>query len=98
MSIMDKGVMWDLLPEEFPYEDKGCEMASSCLRCPFPECLEDEPRGKSRLRMRRQAERMAELRREGKGIKEIGVMFAVSERTVRRRLERVEVGVPGGSQ
>ncbi len=92
LSVMDRRWIWDLLPGESSYEDKGCEMASSCLNCPFPSCLEEEPRGKARFRMRRQAERMAELKREGKSLGEISAVFAVSERTVRRRLEKVKVG------
>ncbi len=86
---------WDLLPEEFPYEDRGCEMAPSCLSCPFPRCLEDEPWGKQKFSKRRRAERMAELRREGKSASEIAGIFNVSERTVGRALKRT--AAPGAS-
>ena len=40
---MESKLVWDLLPEEFPYEDKGCELFPSCLNCPFPDCLKEEP-------------------------------------------------------
>ena len=40
---MTEKLLWDLLPEEFPYEDKGCELFPSCLNCPFPDCLKEEP-------------------------------------------------------
>jgi hypothetical protein len=53
---MDSELRWDLLPEEFPYEDKGCEIFPSCLNCPFPDCLEEEPWGKERFLKRRRAE------------------------------------------
>jgi len=79
---------WDLLPDEFPYEDRGCDMAPSCLSCPFPKCLEEVPWGKHKLSKRRRAERMAELRKEGKSIDEIARIFDVHERTVRRALKR----------
>ena len=81
--------MWDLLPEEFPYEDRGCELFPSCLNCPFPDCLKEEPWGKERFLKSRRAERMMELKREGKSIKEIARIFKVSPRTVQRWLKAV---------
>jgi DNA-binding transcriptional ArsR family regulator len=81
--------MWDLLPEEFPYEDKGCELFPSCLNCPFPYCLKEEPWGKEKFLKRRRAERMLELKREGKSIEEIARIFEVSPRTVQRWLKAV---------
>jgi DNA-binding transcriptional ArsR family regulator len=81
---------WDLLPEEFPYEDEGCELFPSCLNCPFPHCIREEPWGKERFLKRRRAERMVELRKEGKSIKEIARIFEVSPRTVQRWLKVME--------
>jgi DNA-binding transcriptional ArsR family regulator len=81
--------MWDLLPEEFPYEDKGCELFPACLNCPFPYCLKEEPWGKERFLKRRRAERMLELKREGKSIEEIARIFDVSPRTVQRWLKAI---------
>ena len=84
---MGAGLLWDLLPEEFPYEDKGCELSPSCLNCPLPVCVEEEPWGEERFLKRRRAERMLELRREGKSIDENARIFEVSTRTVRRGLK-----------
>jgi len=56
----------DLLPEEVDWRDEGCELFSSCLNCPLPRCIEEELRGKQRLRMPARARRMAELNRDGK--------------------------------
>ena len=91
---MERRLNWDLLPEEFPYEDKGCELFPSCLSCPFPDCLKEEPWGKERFLKRRRAERMMELKREGKSIKEIARIFEVSPRTVQRWLKVVEATSP----
>jgi DNA-binding transcriptional ArsR family regulator len=88
---MENGLMWDLLPEEFPYEDKGCELFPSCLNCPFPDCLKEEPWGKEKFLKRRRAERMMELKREGKSVKEIARIFEVSPRTVQRWLKALQV-------
>lgn len=87
---METELLWDLLPEEFPYADKGCELFHSCLDCPFPDCLKEEPWGKERFLKRRRAERMLELRRAGKSIEEIARIFEVSTRTVRRWLKAVD--------
>jgi len=86
---MESELLWDLLPEEFPYEDKGCELFYSCLNCPFPDCIKEEPWGKERFLKRRRAERMMELRREGKSVREIARIFEVSPRTVQRWLKTV---------
>ena len=83
-------MLWDLLPVEFPYEDKGCELFPSCLNCPFPDCLKEEPWGKERFLKLRRAERMMELKQEGKNVKEIARIFGVSPRTVQRWLRVVE--------
>jgi hypothetical protein len=37
----------DLPPEFCHYKDEGCEYAASCLACPFPQCLYEEPRARS---------------------------------------------------
>lgn len=87
---METQLLWDVLPEEFPYEDKGCELFPSCLNCPFPDCLKEEPWGKERFLKRRRAQRMLELRQEGKSIREIARIFEVSPRTVQRWLKVVE--------
>jgi len=81
--------IWDLLPEDFPYSDEGCELAPSCLNCPFPWCIKEEPWGKEKLLKRRRAERMLELKQEGKSLKEIARIFEVSTRTVQRALKVV---------
>jgi DNA-binding transcriptional ArsR family regulator len=91
---MESKLMWDLLPEEFPYEDKGCELFPSCLSCPFPDCLEEEPWGKERFLKRRRAQGMLELKSQGKSVKEIARIFEVSPRTVRRWLKAVEAASP----
>jgi len=78
----------DLRPEFCRYRDEGCEMAESCLNCPFARCIYDEPGGKQ-LWMRKSRDR--EIARlsisEGKKVKEISEMFGISERTVQRDLK-----------
>jgi DNA-binding CsgD family transcriptional regulator len=77
----------DLLPDEIEWRDQGCEFFPSCLNCPLPKCIEDEPRGQQRLRMASRKRRMEELRRLGKSVREIAELFGVSTRTVQRALK-----------
>jgi hypothetical protein len=86
---METQLLWDLLPEEFPYKDKGCELFHSCLECPFPDCLREEPWGKERFLKSRRARRMLELKRDGKSVREIARIFEVNPRTVQRWLKAV---------
>ena len=75
-----------LLPEEVDWRDEGCALFPSCLNCPLPRCIHDEPRAKHRLRTAARDGRMAELRQKGKTLKEIAGLVGVSERTVQRAL------------
>ena len=78
----------DLPPEYYRYRDEGCDLADSCLNCPFTRCIYDEPGGKQRWLKRLRAREMARLfTTEGKGIKELAQMFGVSQRTVQRALK-----------
>ena len=78
----------DLPPEYCHYHDQGCEFADSCLNCPLPMCIYDEPRGRQRFLKRQRAAEMARLStEEGKGTRELAKMFGVSQRTVQRTLK-----------
>ena len=80
----------DLPPEYCRYQDEGCEFAESCLDCPLPVCIYEEPGGKRRLLKGQRAREMARLfTNEGKGIKELAQMFGISQRTVQRALKTV---------
>lgn len=77
----------DLLPEYCQYKDEGCEFAVSCLDCPFPRCVYEQPGGKQCwLKKLRDREIARLFGREGKGVKELALMFGVSQRTVQRAL------------
>jgi len=81
----------DLPPEYCHYQDEGCEFASSCLNCPFPQCIYEQPRGKQQWLKGLREREMVRLRiTGGKGLKELAAMFGVSQRTVQRALKRVK--------
>ena len=78
----------DLLPEYCHYRDNGCEFADSCLNCPFPDCIYAQPGGKQRwLKKLRDREVLRLFTRQGKGVKELSLMFSVSQRTIQRILK-----------
>ena len=88
----------DLPPEYCRYQDDGCELASThlgyksnCLDCPFSQCVYDEPRGRQRYTKRLRDQEIARLfHTEEKGIKELALMFGLSQRTIQRALKRVK--------
>jgi len=75
----------DLPPEYCHYNDEGCEFSDSCLNCPLPMCVHDEPGGRQRLLKRWRAEEMVRLFVvEGKSTKELAQIFGISLRTAQR--------------
>lgn len=77
----------DLPPEYCNYRDEGCELADSCLNCPFSKCVFEDRGGKRRLLKEQRSSEMARLyRRDGRNLKEISEIFGVSTRTVQRAL------------
>jgi len=79
----------DLPPEYVHYRDEGCDLADSCLNCPFPDCIYELPGGRQRWLKRQREHEMSRLfAREGKTVKELAVMFGVSQRTVQRALKK----------
>ena len=78
----------DLPPEYCRYKDEGCEFADSCLRCPFPQCIYDEPGGRQHwLKKLRDREIARLFGSDGWGVKELALMFGISQRTIQRALK-----------
>jgi AraC-like DNA-binding protein len=77
----------DLPPEYCHYKDEGCDFLDSCLNCPLPQCLYDEPRGKQRWLKELRNREIERLYREGWKIKELAVMLGLSRRTIQRALK-----------
>lgn len=78
----------DLPPEYCHYKDEGCEFADSCLDCPFPQCIYDEPGGRQHwLKKLRDREIARLFGSDGWGEKELALMFGLSQRTIQRALK-----------
>jgi DNA-binding transcriptional ArsR family regulator len=84
-----KNAEMDLLPEYCRYRDQGCELADSCLDCPFSQCIYDQPGGRQHwLKRARDREITRKYTTEDKGVKELALEFGVSQRTVQRALKK----------
>jgi hypothetical protein len=78
----------DRPPEYCHYRDEGCTLSVSCLNCPFPNCIYEEPGGRQRWLKKIRAKEMARLfTTKGKSVKELALIFGVSQRTVQRALK-----------
>jgi len=72
------------LPENCQYKDEGCELADSCLNCPFPDCVYDLRGGERRqIKVLRDKE-MKRLYLSGVSSQDIANRFRVCRRTVQR--------------
>lgn len=74
--------MDELPPEQEQYQDDGCDLFPSCLRCPLTRCRYDSP-GRQTGKELRNTE-MARLRQAGVSVRELAERFGVSRRTVYR--------------
>ena len=73
----------------FPYRDLGCDLAPSCLSCPFEQCRYDGPAAQRHQNNTARAEetaRILALRDAGHKVIEICAVVGRSERTVQRTL------------
>jgi hypothetical protein len=77
----------DLKPEYCHYKDEGCEYAQSCLECPYPQCLYDEPRGRQQWLKELRNKEINRLFSAGWKVKEMALLFGVSQRTIQRALK-----------
>jgi hypothetical protein len=83
----------DTLPEHADYTDTGCELAPSCLRCPFPRCQYDEPGGARRVAMTARDREIARLRRRyGAPIDPLAGTYRLSRRSIFRILREASEG------
>jgi len=96
-KVNPDSVETDLPPEYCRYRDEGCDLSCSCLSCPFPNCVYEEPGGRQHWVKKLRAREMARLfMTRGKSVRELALIFGVSQRTVQRAL-KVALGPPDKS-
>jgi hypothetical protein len=77
----------DSRPEFVHYKDEGCELAPSCLECPFEKCILEEGGIASVLKKERNQE-IKNLATQGITELELAERYGVSLRTIQRILSR----------
>ena len=95
MELESTEIELDLLPEHYHYQDEGCDSATTylghqsiCLNCPFPKCIYDQPGGKQHwLKGQRDSEIVRLFNAEDVKVRELAMMFGMSQRTVQRILK-----------
>lgn len=75
----------DAYPEAIEYRDTGCDLAPSCLRCPFEVCRFDLPEGAQALQRLRRDPLIVELARSV-SVNAAAAEYGLSRRSVFRIL------------
>ena len=79
----------DMYPEflvgKGPYQDRGCSVITTCIGCPLPQCLLDQPPGYQR---QARNEGIYLLFEEQVPLRQIEVEYNISSRTVQRIKEQ----------
>ncbi len=78
----------DALPEHMGYQDGGCVMSPTCLRCPLVRCRYDQPGGVRKLRMTDRDETLRRFHDEGTPVDALAVQYGLSRRSVFRILAK----------
>ena len=78
----------DALPEHSDFRDTGCELSTTCLRCPLARCRYDQPGGARRVIKGSRDVAVQAFREEGAGIDALAAQFGISRRSVFRILAR----------
>ncbi len=81
-------VRYDALPEDAYFQDRGCDLAPSCLACSFARCRYDEPGGARKIRSAPRDDAIRVRHAEGVAIDALASEFGISRRTVFRALAR----------
>lgn len=79
--------IWDTLPEDSTYTDRGCVIHPSCLTCPLPVCALEARRVSPRAD--RTALHVLAYLEEGKTVREITEATGLSRRSVYRAKARI---------
>ncbi len=67
--------------------DEGCDLAASCINCPFPDCRYDvNPGGVKQMRREARDARIVALGAQGTPASAIATTTGISPRTVQRVL------------
>ena len=79
----------DAVPEFVHYEDTGCEVSPSCLKCPLPQCRYDDPAWYQQYKRLTKDFRVWNIiRSEDLTAEQAAERFSVTVRTIFRIMQR----------
>jgi hypothetical protein len=78
----------DARPDHVGYQDTGCVLSPSCLRCPLERCRYDQPGGVRKLRATDRDETLRRFYDEGTSIDALAARYDLSRRSVFRILAK----------
>ena len=78
----------DARPEHMDYQDAGCVLSPTCLRCPLERCRYDQAGGVRKLRMTDRDETLRRFYDEGSSIEALAAQYSLSRRSVFRILAK----------
>jgi len=75
--------------EFFHYEDTGCEISTSCLTCPLPQCKYDDPVWFQKCqRLAKDLKVIRAMQKEDLSVEAAALKFDVTVRTIFRIMRR----------
>jgi hypothetical protein len=89
---LERHVPPDREPELTHYEDTGCVLFPSCLRCPLSRCVYEDPRGVQHYLRQGRDREVQRLIGEGHTVPEVAAQLGISRRHVFRILRRLRDG------
>lgn len=82
--------VFDSLPEYSEYQDLGCDLSPSCLKCPLPRCRHDkQEEGRRASKRLRDMEIFRQHTASGRSVSELATEFDLSKRTIQRIIRRL---------
>ena len=86
----DIELVTDRLPDYSDYQDRGCDLFPSCLKCPLPRCRHDiQAQNKRSARMLRNKEIFRQRITSYKSTAYLAAEFDLSKRTIQRIIRRL---------
>lgn len=77
-------------PLSATYLDRGCHCHPSCLSCPLPVCILDDPHAKQRAAIPGHRRHLLHLMKRGYTVEKAAPLVGISRRTAYRLLCRVD--------
>mgnify|MGYP001243838987 CR=1 FL=1 len=77
----------ELPSDDSNYFDTGCRYSNSCLNCPLPICVYDDPDFFKNLIKENRNKNILQDYEEGVSVKDLSLKYGVSIRTIQRALK-----------